>query len=217
MKNIWFIRHGQSESNAGLETIHPASTKLTDSGVLQAKYIADYLQVKPGLIIHSPYHRALQTAQPTMDKFPDVPVEQWPLQEFTYLSPQKYSHTTRFDRQQHVARYWQTCQPELKDGENAESFYEFIQRVENCHQRLQGIREQVFIFTHGHVMRLIIWMILLANSDTDYFSMQKYRALRSALRIPNGAILKTRLTAQNAAMSSLINDYIPAPLATRQD
>jgi broad specificity phosphatase PhoE len=214
MKNIWFIRHGQSESNAGLKTTHPKITALTEHGKIQSKHIADYIQIKPDLIIHSPYLRAIQTAQPVIEKFPDVPVEEWPVQEFTYLCPQKYCNTTRYERREFTSRYWQSCDPQNKDSEDSESFNEFIQRVIDCHQKLNGRNEHILIFTHGHIMRAIIWMQLLGSSGKEFFNMQKYANLRQALSISNGAILKTRIKDKNAAMSSLITSFLPDSLIT---
>ena len=36
------------------------------------------------------YLRTQQTAQPTIERFPEVPVAVWPIQEFTYLEPSRW-------------------------------------------------------------------------------------------------------------------------------
>ena len=81
MLTIWFIRHAQSESNAGLLTAADAGIALTPYGHAQAACIPAAFAERPTLIVTSPYLRARQTAQPTIDRFPDVPVEEWPIQE----------------------------------------------------------------------------------------------------------------------------------------
>jgi len=42
--------------------------------------------------------RSQQTAAPLIARYPDVPVEQWPIQEFTYLSPEHCHNTTFSER-----------------------------------------------------------------------------------------------------------------------
>jgi hypothetical protein len=37
--------------------------------------------------VTSPHLRTQQTTAPTIERFPDVPVEVWPIEEFTYLQP----------------------------------------------------------------------------------------------------------------------------------
>ena len=72
MKTFWFIRHGQSKSNAGEKSTSPSTTPLTENGQLQAKHIADCINQQPELIITSPYYRTEQTAKPTLEKYPEV-------------------------------------------------------------------------------------------------------------------------------------------------
>ena len=43
----------------------------------------------PSLIVTSLFLRTQQTAAPTIERFPDVPVEVWPIEEFTYLQPSR--------------------------------------------------------------------------------------------------------------------------------
>lgn len=71
---------------------------MTQKGLLQAESIQSYIQCRPDIIVHSPYKRALQTAQATINKFPDVTVDEWPVHEFIYLPDEKYVNTTQADR-----------------------------------------------------------------------------------------------------------------------
>ncbi|MCL1962490.1 MAG: histidine phosphatase family protein, partial [Desulfovibrionaceae bacterium] len=88
-----FIRHGQSTGNAGVPCHDLASIELTDLGHEQARDIAGSWTEAPSLIVTSPYLRTRQTAAPTMERFPDVPVEVWPIEEFTYLQPSRWNGT----------------------------------------------------------------------------------------------------------------------------
>lgn len=160
MNNIWLIRHGECHSNIGEKTTHPATSTLTETGILQSECVADYIDFQPDIIIHSPYLRALQSAKPTINKFPEVTIDEWPVQEFIYLPHEKYLNTTQADRRSAVDEYWQQCDPQQKNFEEAESFVEFIDRMELMIEKLKQNKGPVIVFTHGHVIRVMIWKII---------------------------------------------------------
>lgn len=87
MLTVTWIRHGESAANAGGASSDPALIALTERGKAQAQAIAQSFEAAPELIVMSPFIRAQDTAAPTLRKFPGVPVEVWPVEEFTYLSP----------------------------------------------------------------------------------------------------------------------------------
>ena len=87
MVRVWLIRHGQSESNAGLPSLDWRNIPLTELGRRQAERVAEVFADPPRLIVTSPYLRARQTAQPTIDRYPEAAFEEWPVQEFSYLGP----------------------------------------------------------------------------------------------------------------------------------
>ena len=63
MKRIYFVRHGESESNA-TRTTRGSVTPLTEKGRQQARKTAlRFLSIDPEVILTSPYPRALETAQ----------------------------------------------------------------------------------------------------------------------------------------------------------
>jgi 2,3-bisphosphoglycerate-dependent phosphoglycerate mutase len=106
MKQILLIRHGESEANAGLKTTVPAEVALTERGWAQARAVADFIVEKPSLVVISPYLRTKQTAQPLITKFPDVSVETWEIQEFTYLATERCRGTDYLDRKPLVEEFW---------------------------------------------------------------------------------------------------------------
>ena len=103
MTKFWFIRHGESESNAGLPSESDKGTPLTDKGTAQAKHIADAINHPPDLFVVSSYKRAIQTAEPTLAKFPETIVKTWPIHEFSYLSFNQYHKT---DSRQRGKAWW---------------------------------------------------------------------------------------------------------------
>ena len=79
-----FIRHGESTGNAGVPCHDLGSIELTERGHEQARQVAASWTQAPALVVTSPYTRTQQTAAPTIARFPGVPVEVWPIEEFTY-------------------------------------------------------------------------------------------------------------------------------------
>jgi broad specificity phosphatase PhoE len=130
-KTIWLIRHGESAANAGLPTLSAESIPLTERGHGQAQRVAGSFSGDPSLIVTSPFLRARQTALPTIERFPLSQVEQRPVQEFTYLHLGDRGETTANDRRPLVEEYWKRGDVEHCDGDQAESFVSFIQRVEH--------------------------------------------------------------------------------------
>ncbi len=152
----WLVRHGESAANAGIATTDPATIPLTLAGCDQAQRVAAVLPQRPDLIVVSAYLRTQQTAEPTMRRFPEVPVETWPVQEFTYLSPSRCIDTTAEQRQPVVEAYWHRCDPDHDDGPGAESFSAMLGRVRDLQDRLaRHPAGCIAVFTHGQVMQAL--------------------------------------------------------------
>jgi 2,3-bisphosphoglycerate-dependent phosphoglycerate mutase len=126
---VLLVRHGQSVANAGGRTADHDTNPLTELGRAQARDFAGRLPCTPTLFVVSPFLRAQQTAEPLRQQFPDVPVEQWPVQEFTFLDPARHKDTCEEDRQPNVMAYWQRQHPAFIDGFGAESFTQFFDRA----------------------------------------------------------------------------------------
>ena len=84
---ILLVRHGQSVTNAGGRAADQVSNPLTELGRAQSREFAERFDCKPTLFVASPFLRAQQTSEPLRQRFPDVPVEEWPIQEFSFLNP----------------------------------------------------------------------------------------------------------------------------------
>lgn len=195
MSNILLIRHGESESNAGLPTTCPERVELTEQGIEQAEYIAEYLksQVPPDLIVTSSYERTKQTAAPTMSRFPFVPKDQWLVHEFTYLASSLLlvESSTVIDRRPLVEGYWETCDPSYADGPKAESFRQFIWRVRGVIKRLkESSHETIAIFSHEQFICAVRWLSERNPVMLDEETMRDFRDILKSGTLPNGAILR---------------------------
>ncbi len=158
-KHITLIRHAESQANAGGVTMTPESIGLTEKGTQQAKALADALNVAPALIVVSPLLRARQTAQPVIDKYPEAKIEPWPIQEFTYLSPVRCRNTTLQQRVPWAEEYWNRGDPNYCDGNGAESFSEFLGRVQHFSAQLSRRTERpILVFGHQMFMTACLWL-----------------------------------------------------------
>ena len=178
MKRVRLIRHAESAANAGLATTAPDSIPLTEKGQLQARTLADSITSAPDLIISSPFERAIATALPTAARFPHVSFEFWPVEEFTYLSPNRFAGTTLADRKPHAESYWENGDAAMIDGPGAESFDHLIGRVGAMLAKLADHDAQdILVFSHGQFIRAAAWQIKHGGHDRSYDLMREFRAL----------------------------------------
>lgn len=179
-------RHAQSQANAGQPTSDPLAVQLTDEGRRQAAALAAAWAAAPDLIVVSPALRALNTARPTASRFASTPVEEWPIQEFTYLDPDRCVSTTVQVRKPWVLDYWARSDPNWRDGARAESFADFIDRVENCIEELRrrcdnGIAHALVV-GHGQFINAVRWRLAEGRNRLD---MASYRAFDLANPLDN--------------------------------
>jgi len=178
---IILVRHGQSVTNAGGRAADQVSNPLTELGRAQARDFPERLDCKPTLFITSPFLRARQTSEPLRQRFPDVPVEEWPIQEFSFLNPALHRGTSEADRELHVVGYWQREDPAYIESPDAESFTLFLDRAREAIRRLVtrdlATRDHggcIVIFTHGFFMQAIRLVLLFPNA-TDAELMANFQ------------------------------------------
>jgi 2,3-bisphosphoglycerate-dependent phosphoglycerate mutase len=191
---VILVRHGQSVANAGGTAPDHITNPLTELGHAQAKAFADSFDCAPTLFLHSPFLRTRQTAEPLFQRFPDVPVEEWPIHEFTYLEPTRHNGTNEAQQMPHILKYWEHPDPEYVDGQGAESFAQFLGRAREAMRRLTVLAPGgcVVVFTHGFVMQAIRLLLLFPNA-TDAELMPNFRRFHSMNFIENTEALEFRL------------------------
>ena len=193
-KDLWLIRHGESAANAGILSPYSSETSLTEKGHRQAQQVADDLTSTPDLIVQSPFLRAQQTANPTIERFPNVKCEEWPVQEFTYLSTKKRSGMTSLERNLRVYWYWKRPNANYVDGEGAESFVELFSRVKDMWSEWQRRdEERVVVFCHSMFIYAFDLSLRLNFSVPGPRTMGIFRGISSGIAVPNGGILKCRM------------------------
>lgn len=202
MPTILLIRHGESQSNAGLPTSRTEDIALTDKGKEQARQIAQYLkdtQITPSLIVISPYLRAIQTAAPTRLFFPSVPTtHKWQVQEFNYLSSWINTNSTVQDRHQYVEEYWKLSDPNYIDSFGSETFEKFIHRTTKVLNRLKNTRQgTIAIFSHQQFICALLWLAQRGTLQSCSENMREYKNYLDTHSIPNGGIVRVRFKHSN--------------------
>lgn len=191
MKTIWLIRHAESTANVGKKTAKPETIGLTDAGREQANRLANYISDEPELIITSPFIRTLHTAKPLLAKYPHIKHEQWPIQEFTYLSPAKCNDTTMEDWIPMAMEYWERNDPHHCDGDGAESFNSFIGRVVDFKDKLKCRPEKYIIaFSHYQFIAAFDWINGNSHNMNTCEAMAEFRQQLFMHKLDNTGILK---------------------------
>lgn len=192
MKTIFLVRHAQSLANAGEKTANPADIPITELGKKQASHISDCLvDLKPEFLIASPYIRTQQTAAPTATRLTDISYIQWPVQEFTYLSPLRWANTCTSERIPAKQEYLKKNEPRYNDGDGAESFVDLVERIDTAIAGCLDLpQERIMIFTHGHFMKAFWWRTMFADQAVSFQYMRHCTTFMESFAIPNTAILQ---------------------------
>ena len=211
---VFLVRHGQSESNAGLSSDDPALIPLTEAGHRQADQVAAAIAEVPALIVTSPYLRARQSAQPTIGRFPGVGCQEWPVQEFTYLGDLHGRATTSAERAPYTQAYWERADP-FSASPGAESFAGLLGRIADLLGRISAVEAgPVVVFTHGLFMRAVAWTLLTGATTPDQEKMRSFRRFADRYPVPNAGVMELRRTGSGApALLGASTLHLPAALA----
>ena len=190
MHEVYWIRHAESTANVVARIDNQTGILLTPRGYEQAASLAQSWNSPPELIVTSPYIRTQLTAQPLCQKFPQVPVTQWNVQEFTYLTIAASRGTTMEERRSLSRPYWDALDPALCLGEGGESFIAFQLRIiEAVKLAMAPRRGALVIFTHNRVLLLVMQLIISAPTNS-LTAMRKLQAMVGLWDIPNCGILR---------------------------
>jgi probable phosphoglycerate mutase len=187
---VFIVRHAQSVANAGERTVDPVTIPITDCGVRQARRVADLIAEKPSIVAVSRYLRSVQTGEPLAKRFPGLPLETWPIEEFTYLDPAVCAGTTYAERTALRAAYWRRCEPSYVDGPSCESFSNFISRVRQLEKTLCTRADETgVLITHGLVMKALLWLQRHPAACITEADMAGFYNFQRRVSVPNCAVL----------------------------
>ncbi|CAD6872398.1 histidine phosphatase family protein [Methylomonas fluvii] len=189
MKTIFFVRHGQSTANAGGITMAHDAIPLSELGRLQARSLADALELQPSAIYVSEYVRTHETAQPFCKKASIQPNIHPLLNEFSSIDPALIKGMNGEQRRPIADAYWQSGDPTKRMGEQADTFHEFEQRVADFISELDTLPDKTLIFGHCIWFGMLTWKLLGFNGRGSQ-CMKAFRRFQLGLPMPNCAVYR---------------------------
>jgi broad specificity phosphatase PhoE len=185
---LFLIRHGQSQANAGGDTLENSVVPLTALGERQARILAGLLPPAPAAVWSSPFKRSLDTAAPYCARLGVALQIQEELREFETLDTRQMRGSSCETREAVLARYWQEADPDRRTGPDGETFREFYERVNRVRQRwLAAQPDGTVIFGHGMWMALLFWQ-LWGFRQIDHLAMVHFRRFQLGFPTPNTVV-----------------------------
>jgi len=190
---VYCVRHGQSVANAGGLTMEHSAIPLSPLGVAQAAALPSVLDVKPSLVLVSSYRRALETAGPFCARHGSLQEIHPLLHEFSALDANQLLGMGGAERRPLADAYWQACDPALRSGPGAETFFEFDARVEAFATTLPSLPDGSVLFGHGIWFALLFWKLGGGDAIVTSRGMAAFRRFQLVLPMPNCAVFALEL------------------------
>lgn len=187
MKNITFVRHGESTANAGGITMAQAKIPLSELGKQQVMALAPLLPVQPALILTSGYLRTQQTSKPYCGRVGMTATANPLLNEFSAIDAALIAGMDGAQRKPFMDDYWREPSMTKRMGNDADTFAEFAQRVTAFAQGMDDLPDGTVIFGHGIWIGLLVWQSL-GFTCTDDAGMRAFRRFQLGLPMPNCAV-----------------------------
>lgn len=163
-KNVYFVRHGQSDDNI-TPIFQSPDSPLNEKGRKQAKLIAERISELPfNALIASPFERAKQTAEiisqvtGKITEYSELFVESMKpscIDGKPYVDEQADTLWREWEKSLYISNL------RVEDGEN---FDDLIARADKALLFLRGREEKsIVVVTHAHFLRTIIARVLLGD------------------------------------------------------
>lgn len=165
-KTIYFVRHGESTANAGGPSLPHHSIPLTAKGHVQAAQVSLQLPSNAPLVLTSELVRTQQTAAPYLARLSLSAQTDALLNEFYPISFELIDGLDGAGRKPIAAAYWAAAHPAQRMGLHADTFQEFVARVDGFIKKLDELPDGTVIFGHGTWMAMLKWSLEGKAVDT---------------------------------------------------
>jgi broad specificity phosphatase PhoE len=167
MKNIYFVRHGESEGNQA-RLYQSAETSLSEKGHSQAKLIADrFSNIEVEIIISSDYIRAKQTAEYISQMTGKDIIENSLFRERKRpcIQENRSKHIPELQEiDEKIEKNWDNLDWRYSDEEN---FVDLRQRAKKCFEFLENRQEDnIVVVTHKNFLHCLLWYCLFGVGVT---------------------------------------------------
>lgn len=188
MARLTFVRHGESVANAGEQTLPHATIPLSARGHAQADWLAARLAGAIAGPVHvSHFDRARSTAQ-AFCALTGRDAQVHPLlHEFSAIDPARIAGLTGEQRRPLTEAYWARGDRDHRMGDEADTFAEFVARIDTFIDAMSTLDDDSVLFGHGIWFGLLAWRLMGFAADTPD-DMRAFRRLQVALPMPNCAV-----------------------------
>ena len=170
-ESVTFIRHGQTDWNVKAVMMGAANQPLNESGLRQAKTLADEIRGKQyDIILSSPLQRAWSTANIIAEHHSEKP----PLEELAALKELDIGGFTGQPRSNFCTETWIKGELKNYDGESYSSFRGRLARM--CHDLFASDHRHILLVSHGKVFACLADMLGLSRQrlgNCEYLSFPK--------------------------------------------
>lgn len=187
MARLFFIRHAESHANADGAVLPNADIPLSPQGRAQAHELAERLSAPVGPVFVSTYLRTQETAAPWCEKHGIRAVKHPLTHEFSIFDHRLIAGMNAAQRRPLTEQYWAVANVNQRCGEAAETFAEFVSRVDSFIQEMESMATDAVCFGHGIWIALLIWR-LRGQDASDGVAMRTFRQFQLDLPMPNCAI-----------------------------
>ena len=184
---LYFVRHGESEANAGIANQPDHEIILTATGQSQARQLVERLDVQPAAVYTSELLRTQQTASYYCHEHSIEPKVLPLLNEMCCLDYENIKDISIENRRQLAREYWNRADLHEKNGPAADSFVMFLNRVKEFLASYQQYPDHTVFFGHGMWIGLLAWHLMgfsIENSD----SMRLFRQFQTAMVMDNTVV-----------------------------
>lgn len=97
-------------------------------------------------------------------------------------------------------KYWQDADLTHRDGDDSDSFQDFIDRVDSFIQKIPNFQDNSLFFGHGIWIGLLAWRLMGCKVENNA-DMRKFRQYQTVLPMFNTVVYK--LTVSNEGIQQL--------------
>ena len=106
--------------------------------------------------------------------------------EFTYFSGKRCFDTTFSEREPWKKNYWQESNPEYNDGDGAESFIDFMDRVRDTIEKIKKKKENfIVLFSHQYTIVAVKYILEKNPKKITPEIMRDFKKYFKANPVPN--------------------------------
>jgi probable phosphoglycerate mutase len=195
MKTIYLVRHAQTGANLGQPISSRDGVPLTGQGIQMSEVFAETFPATPDLLITSNTERTRATVRPLRERFPLARYETWAVHEFNWMAPERFSGLIDETLIPLAEAYWARAKPDEVDGEGAESFAAFLERLKaTTNQVAQESAETIVLLSHGLFIRAMLWYILTGQPAPTSTAMASLHHFVLSVTVPNLGVIRIEIT-----------------------